>query len=110
MPYSSTKSQLRFGFAAALWLAGIASAFAQQYQTLPPGTVVGNLSGQTNPSFAVTMPQLATALQLSFLPVPNGGLAQMPAATFKCNPSAVLGAAQDCVIQGLVARGAPDAA
>lgn len=41
--------------------------------------------------------------------LPNANLAQVGAATFKGNPTASTAAVQDFTIQGLVARGAPDA-
>ncbi|WP_213737076.1 hypothetical protein [Bradyrhizobium sp. dw_411] len=41
--------------------------------------------------------------------LPNNRLANMPAATFKCNPTNATAAIQDCTIPGLIARGAPDA-
>jgi hypothetical protein len=64
-----SKTPLRFGFAAALWLAGIASAFGQQYMPIPPGTIIGNLGGQTNAANAVDIPHLIAALSASGMPL-----------------------------------------
>src|SRR5205814_7031443 len=50
-------------------------AFAQQFQELPPNSVVGNVLGQSNPSFAVPFNQLAAQLMLPG----QGGLVQGPA-------------------------------
>jgi hypothetical protein len=54
----------RFSFATWLlssWLA-LTPATGQQYQTLPPDSVVGNLRGQSSPSFAVSFDELVVQL------------------------------------------------
>jgi hypothetical protein len=72
-----TKTSLRFYLLATLWLcATVAPAFSQQYNELPPNSVIGNVLGQTNPSFAVSFNELAAQLRLP----QNGGLVQGPAA------------------------------
>jgi hypothetical protein len=53
--------RLRLLLAAALWLSA-APAFGQQYNELPPNSFVGNLTFQSNPGFAVTIPELAASL------------------------------------------------
>jgi hypothetical protein len=65
----SAKPLLRFRLltTAVLWLATTAAALAQQYQTLPPNSVVGNLGRPSGPSFAVSLPELAANL---YGPVP----------------------------------------
>jgi hypothetical protein len=66
------KNKLRiYLFALAAWISA-APAFGQQYETLPPNSVVGNVNGQSGPSFAVPFNQLAAQLML------NGGLVQGP--------------------------------
>jgi hypothetical protein len=47
--------------AAALWLSA-APAFGQQYQEIPPHSLVGNLGFMSNPGYAVTIPELVGAL------------------------------------------------
>jgi hypothetical protein len=93
---SSKKSPLRFGFAAALWLAGIASAFAQQYMPLPPGTIMGNVTSHTNPGSAVSLPQLIAAMQTTGVPLTSantiGGLGTGVATWLGTPNSANLGA------------------
>jgi hypothetical protein len=69
---SHRSTPLRVGLAAAIWLAAIASAFAQQYNELPPNSVIANVLGQSNPGNAVPFNQLAAQLML------NGGLVQGP--------------------------------
>jgi hypothetical protein len=57
------KLTLRFGLlAASLWLAAISSAFAQTFENIPPNSVIGNVLGQSGPSYTVTFPQLAAQL------------------------------------------------
>jgi hypothetical protein len=73
----STTTPLRFRLlTAALLMASPAAA--QQYMTLPPGTVMGNVTGQTNPGSAVTIQQLAAALASATITLPAG---QLPALT-----------------------------
>jgi hypothetical protein len=69
---SHRSTPLRVGLAAAIWLAAIASAFAQQYNELPPNSVIANILGQSNPGSAVPFNQLAAQLML------QGGLVQGP--------------------------------
>jgi hypothetical protein len=58
----SLRSPLRFCLlAATVWLSAT-PAPAQQYNTLPPNSFVGNLTGQSNPGSAVTHAQLIAAL------------------------------------------------
>jgi hypothetical protein len=83
-------------------------AMAQSFpQTLPPNTVVGRLNISSGPAQAIPISKL---LQNVIAPnsIPNSALAQMPAATFKCNPSATMANAQDCTIQGLPFSASPD--
>jgi hypothetical protein len=142
MPTTKTSLRFYFAIAAGLWLATTAAAFAQQFETLPPNSVVGNVLGQSGPSFAVSFDQLAAQLMLHgglvkgptsatqghaavfgsvpnvvldagappvFSPAGNANLAQMPPATIKGNPTGSTANVQDFTIQGLPARGAPDA-
>lgn len=92
----------------ALFAAG--SAIAQQFPVVPDHTVVGRVGvgGSSGPAQAIPFANFV-AQMLTANGVPNSALAQMPAATVKCNPLAITANAQDCTIQGLVARGAPDA-
>jgi hypothetical protein len=60
-------------FTIAVWLSAW-PAFGQQYQTLPPNSVVGNVQNQSNPSYAITFNELASQLMV------NGGLVKGPAA------------------------------
>jgi hypothetical protein len=59
------KQTLRCGLlAASLWLAAISSAFAQTYMPIPPNSVIGNVQGQSGPSYAITFSELASQLRL----------------------------------------------
>lgn len=67
---------MRRSILALIFAAFSAAASAQQYMTLPPNTVMGNVTGQTNPGSAVTMPQLAAALSAA-----GGSLPALPSGT-----------------------------
>lgn len=81
---------------------------AAQQQNLPPNTVVGRLNVSAGPAQAIPITQLLKNV-VGPNSVTNASLAQMPAATFKCNASASLSDTQDCTIQGLSFSGTPDA-
>lgn len=60
--------------AIALLLACLAMpASAQQFMELPPGTIMGNVTTQTNPGSAVTMAQLIAAMNKSGIPLTSVG-------------------------------------
>ena len=60
----------RFRIALALaLLSGPVSA--QQFMELPPSTIMGNVTTQTNPGSAVSMAQLIAAMQKSGVPIAN---------------------------------------
>ncbi len=60
--------------AIALLLACLAlPARAQQFMELPPGTVMGNVTAQTNPGSAVSLPQLIAAMQQTGVPITGVG-------------------------------------
>jgi hypothetical protein len=127
-------TKIRFYFLSlAVWLSAIGSAAAQTTPgtlpwTLPGQTVIGRTQGETGDADAIPFATLlsnlfpgqsanqvyagpssgSTALP-AFRPLVNADLPTMPAAAVKCNPLAITANAQDCTIQGLVARGAPDA-
>lgn len=95
MPRHQTKKPFRFGLLAlALWLSAV-PAFAQTYMPIPPNTVIGNISGQTNPSNAVPFNELAAQLRLPA----NGGLVQGPA-TATLGHAVVFGAGPNVIVDG----------
>jgi hypothetical protein len=76
------------------------SARAQQFMELPPGTVMGNVTTQTNPGSAVSMAQLIAAMQKSGVPLTSvsnlAGLGTGVAASLGIN----IGAAGSPVVNG----------
>ena len=73
-----TKLRFRFRFrfyllGLAVWLSAIASAGAQQYMPIPPNSVIGNVLGQSGPSYAITFKELLPLLT-------NGGNLGTPSA------------------------------
>ena len=56
-----------------MWLSAIASAGAQQYMPIPPNSVIGNVLGQSGPSYAITFKELLPLLT-------NGGNLGTPSA------------------------------
>jgi hypothetical protein len=76
---------------AALFAANLSSVEAQQYPMLPPGSVIGNLKSQSNPSNAVLLGDLAVALgRFGLLNGPPGFGVSGHAAVF--GPSGILDA------------------
>jgi hypothetical protein len=94
MRLHSTKAPLRFGFAAALWLAGIASAFAQQYMPLPPNSIIGNVSGgPAGPANAVPIfPDFVAALARSGVVTGPSSATPGHAALFGSVPNTIIDA------------------
>ncbi|HEU4805551.1 MAG TPA: hypothetical protein VFS91_07060, partial [Nitrobacter sp.] len=97
----------RHSIVATLILALQPALAAAQQQTLPPNSVVGRLGISAGPAQAIPIPQLLKNV-IGPNSIPNSALAQMPAATFKCNPSVSTADAQDCTIQGLPFTASPD--
>jgi hypothetical protein len=96
---------------AAAFVAGISPAVAQipNYpQTMPSDSFVGRITPGPGPSQALPISSLLARV-ITPNSVPNANLSKAGAATLKGNPTNALGNVQDFTIQGLTARGAPDA-
>ena len=74
----------------------------------PETTLAGRLNISAGPAQAIPIQQLLKNV-IGPNSISNSALAQMPAASFKCNPSTSIANAQDCTIQGLTFSASPDA-
>lgn len=98
-----TKTRIRFCLiAAGLWLSA-APAFGQQYNTLPPNSLVGNFRDQTDTSFAVTIPELIAKLSSNSIIGDNHqlvpGLIQGPLSAVQGH-AVVFGASPNVIVDG----------
>lgn len=93
-------------------IAGSSPAFAQGVpfypQTMPSDSFVGRIQPGSGPSSAIPIASLLARIATPNS-VSNSILFKAPAATLKGNPTAATANVQDFTIQGLPARGAPDA-
>ncbi len=74
------------------------------------GTSLDNITGFSGTGFLTRTGAGAYAFQSASNGIVNGNLAQAGAATFKGNPTGSTASVSDFTIQGLTARGTPDAA
>ena len=99
----STKTRIRFCLLASVAWLSAAPAFGQQYNTLPPNSLVGNFRDQTNAGFAVTIPELISKLSSNSIVGDNHqqvpGLVQGPLSAVQGHP-AIFGATPNVLIDG----------